>query len=76
MQAVMTAYQSLSVNDQRIIQLRVVQGLSWHDVGQALCLMGEPQRSNPALRKRGQRALENLRRNYHKIRPAQESDST
>jgi DNA-directed RNA polymerase specialized sigma24 family protein len=64
-QAVLSAFQSLSAADQQLIQWRVVEGRSWETIRELLIGQGEPQLSGAALRKRGQRALERLRHAYH-----------
>ncbi|WP_017298126.1 RNA polymerase sigma factor [Nodosilinea nodulosa] len=63
--AVMQALDALSPGDRNLIQWKVVEGLTWQQV-QARCVTeGEERVSQATLRKRGQRALERLRRAYH-----------
>lgn len=63
--AVQQALNSLSPGDRNLIQWKVVEGLTWQQV-QARCVTeGEDRVSQSTLRKRGQRALERLRRAYH-----------
>ncbi|MEO0540365.1 MAG: sigma-70 family RNA polymerase sigma factor, partial [Cyanobacteria bacterium P01_A01_bin.105] len=64
--AVTEAFQCLSIQEQKILRLKHVEGQSWKEV---LASMNEPYLSLSALRKRGQRALDKLRIEYHNIRP-------
>ena len=63
--SVLQAFEALSVGDRNLIQWKVIDGLSWQEVQTRLVTQGEDRASQAALRKRGQRALERLRRAYH-----------
>ncbi len=63
--SVLRAFEALSVGDRNLIQWKVIDGLSWQAVQSQLVAEGEDRSSQAALRKRGQRALERLRRAYH-----------
>lgn len=64
--AVAQAYQNLDHDTRKLIELRFFQGRSWKGVHEKL---GERGLEMSALRKRGQRALEKFRKEYHKIVP-------
>lgn len=64
--AVVKAFYRLEHDDRKLLELKHLQGMSWKEVREKL---GKPGASLPALRKRGQRALEKLRGEYHEIRP-------
>lgn len=55
------ALQELDFADRELIILRFYKQMSWQDIGELLAKNGVPL-SNAALRKRGSRALENLRK--------------
>ncbi|WOD38204.1 sigma factor-like helix-turn-helix DNA-binding protein [Nodosilinea sp. E11] len=63
--AVLQALAALSPGDRALIQWKVVEGLSWQEVQTRFVAQGEDRVSQATLRKRGQRALERLRRAYH-----------
>ncbi|MGB3308652.1 MAG: sigma-70 family RNA polymerase sigma factor [Nodosilinea sp.] len=63
--AVLQALEALSPSDRNLIQWKVVEGLTWTQVQARLVAEGEDRVSQATLRKRGQRALERLRRAYH-----------
>jgi DNA-directed RNA polymerase specialized sigma24 family protein len=63
--AVLQALEVLSPGDRNLIQWKVVEGLTWTQVQTRLVAEGEDRVSQATLRKRGQRALERLRRAYH-----------
>lgn len=63
--SVLQAFEALSVGDRNLIQWKVIEGLSWQQVQTRLVGEGEDRCSQATLRKRGQRALERLRRAYH-----------
>ncbi|MGF1516581.1 MAG: RNA polymerase sigma factor [Nodosilinea sp.] len=63
--SVLQAFEALSVGDRNLIQWKVIDGLSWQEVQTRLVAEGEDRSSQATLRKRGQRALERLRRAYH-----------
>jgi RNA polymerase sigma factor (sigma-70 family) len=69
--AVVEAFSKLNHQDRKIIELRCLEGRTWKDVREKL---GENKTNLPALRQRGQRALEKLRKEYHKIRPSRVVD--
>ena len=64
-QKVVRAFQGLDSSDRTLIRWKFIETLSWQSIQARLADQGEPAASLPALRKRGQRALERLRRNYH-----------
>ncbi|MEM6424543.1 MAG: sigma-70 family RNA polymerase sigma factor [Cyanobacteria bacterium P01_D01_bin.128] len=70
--AVIQAFNNLNHDDRKIIQLRFFESKSWEEVREKV---GESDLTTSTLRKRGQRALERLRREYHKIRPSHLKDS-
>lgn len=63
---VVHAFDRLDHEERKVIELKYLQGLAWQEVWEKL---GERELTLSALRKRGQRALEHLRREYHKIKP-------
>jgi DNA-directed RNA polymerase specialized sigma24 family protein len=63
--AVLKALETLSPGDRSLIQWKIVEGLSWQEVQARLVTEGEDPVPQATLRKRGQRALERLRRAYH-----------
>ncbi len=66
LEAVQTALETLSLEDRRLIQWQLIEGLTWQEVqNRILAEEGGDLISLAALRKRGQRALERLRRAYH-----------
>lgn len=65
--AIMQAFNQLSHDERKIIQLRYFENKSWQAVREKL---GESELTLAALRKRGQRTLDKLRQEYHKIRPS------
>ena len=67
--AVAQAYQNLEHDDRKLIELRFLQGLNWKDVHEKL---GDRDLKMPALRKKGQRVLNKLRKEYHKIVPSED----
>ncbi|HEY9906548.1 MAG TPA: hypothetical protein V6D18_02925 [Thermosynechococcaceae cyanobacterium] len=62
--AVQVALQELSEVDLAILQFSI-EGYSWKRIRERLILMGEPEQTEAALRKRKQRILERLRKLYH-----------
>lgn len=58
------AFYKLEPQEQKILDLRLFQKLSWDKVSEALASEGEKIQSNATLRKRGQRATERLRKIY------------
>ncbi|HEY9298733.1 MAG TPA: hypothetical protein VIQ31_20720, partial [Phormidium sp.] len=71
---VMAALKTIPSKDWQILELRIIKGLSWEEVGQELVKLGEKPLKNAALRKSGQRALERFRKAYHEQRPSSTSD--
>jgi DNA-directed RNA polymerase specialized sigma24 family protein len=63
--SVLQAVNTLSSSDRALIQWKVIEGCSWQEVQTRLIAQGEERVSQAALRKRGQRSLERLRRAYH-----------
>ncbi|MBE9136847.1 sigma-70 family RNA polymerase sigma factor [Nodosilinea sp. LEGE 07088] len=63
--SVLQAVNALSPSDRALIQWKVIEGCSWQEVQTRLIAQGEERVSHAALRKRGQRSLERLRRAYH-----------
>ncbi len=63
--AVLEALETLTPGDRSLIQWKIVEGLSWQGVQTRLMAEGEDPVPQATLRKRGQRALERLRRAYH-----------
>ncbi len=64
-QRVIEAFQRLDGRDRILIQWKIIENLSWKTIHDRLVAQGEADVSLAALRKRGQRALERLRQNYH-----------
>ncbi|MBD2465734.1 sigma-70 family RNA polymerase sigma factor [Oscillatoria sp. FACHB-1407] len=69
LEVVRQAYLELESSDRQILELRIVENLSWRDIGERFVEMGESPQNEPALRKRGQRAMQRLREIYHRSRP-------
>jgi DNA-directed RNA polymerase specialized sigma24 family protein len=63
--SVLQAFKGLEECDRALIQWKVLENLPWQTIQDRLVAQGEERVSLPALRKRGQRALERLRQNYH-----------
>jgi RNA polymerase sigma factor (sigma-70 family) len=68
---VQTALQQLSHRDKIILSLRFEEGLSWQEIGEQLQASGERPQKEATLRKRGERAIKNLRTMYHSILSAE-----
>lgn len=66
-QHVVQAFESLDSEDQDLIHWKIVDGLTWNEIHQRLVAQGGDAASVTTLRKRGQRALEQLRRSYHSL---------
>jgi len=60
---ILQAFKELSSQDQEILTLRIVHGLSWQEISQELSFNGERINEN-SLRQRGFRALRRLRSVY------------
>ncbi|MBE9178117.1 sigma-70 family RNA polymerase sigma factor [Oculatella sp. LEGE 06141] len=69
-QAVLLALHALEPGDRCVIKLKAIESLSWKEVKERLIAMGEKPQTEAALRKRGQRAMQRLREEYHKNRPS------
>lgn len=69
LQTVIQAFRGLEECDRTLIHWKVIENLSWQTIQDRLLAQGEAPVSLPALRKRGQRALERLRQNYHQHHP-------
>lgn len=74
-QAVFSALHELKPRERIIVELKAMQGLSWKEVGQHLIELGEEEQTETALRKRGQRAMEQLRKLYHHKIPAKATEA-
>jgi DNA-directed RNA polymerase specialized sigma24 family protein len=68
LQSVMNAYQELQPLDRKIIYLKVVHGLSWREVAEKLSSEDKVPHREAALRKRGQRIFERLRKSQFQQR--------
>jgi RNA polymerase sigma factor (sigma-70 family) len=61
------AFERLSAEDQKLLNLSVVEQLGWKEVHQLLVQDGAKDRNQAALRKAKERAVKKLRENYHSI---------
>jgi DNA-directed RNA polymerase specialized sigma24 family protein len=59
------AFSNLDDCDRSLLHWKIIETLSWQSIHERLMAQGQPAVPLPTLRKRGQRALERLRRNYH-----------
>lgn len=59
------SFEELSLREQTILILRVVDNLSWEQVGEHLTVIEEKFQSTTTLRKQGQRALSRLRKIFY-----------
>ena len=66
MMCVKLAFQILEPEDQELLNLKIVDGLSWKDIRKELSLRGM-NFTESALRKRKERALKKLRDHYHRF---------
>jgi DNA-directed RNA polymerase specialized sigma24 family protein len=62
--ALLAALMQLDAEDRNILRLRLINGLSWQEIGQCLVAVGEVQSNDHQLRRRAFRALTNLRKMY------------
>jgi len=62
--ALFAALIRLDAEDRNILRLRLINGLSWQEIGQCLVAVGEVQVNDRQLRQRAFRALTNLRKMY------------
>ena len=65
------AFSQLSTADQQLINLSVIDHLSWRQIHLCLVAEGKTDRSEAALRKAKERAIRRLRENYHGIKMLQ-----
>lgn len=63
------AFQLLDPQDQKLLNLKVVEGLSWREIREILYREGRGDHTESVLRKRKERALLRLRKKYHAIKP-------
>lgn len=64
------AFQMLDPKDQRLLNLKIVEGLAWKNISEILRRYGERDCSEAGLRKRKERALIRLRKKFHMLKPA------
>lgn len=62
--SVLQALEVLSPNDRKLVQLKIVEGLTWKEIQVQLAADGEGHIPKATLLRRGQLALEHLRRAY------------
>ncbi len=67
LEIVQIALEQLNLKDKVLLHLRIVEGLSWQEVGKRLSLEEGKLQSEDTVRKRGQRALERLRKIWKSI---------
>jgi len=69
---------SLTPEEQRLLTLKIVHELRWHEIREILIQDGKvipgatPEKQEASLRKTKERALKHLRANYHALRPLAE----
>lgn len=63
------AFGMLEARDQRLLTLKLVDGLSWQEIHEILSAEGQHNCSIPALRKQKERALIRLRKKFHALKP-------
>lgn len=68
LKAMKQAFERLEPDEQQLLNLRVVNRLSWKAVSQGLVTAGEPEFKLEALRQRGFRVLRKLRKLYEEER--------
>lgn len=68
LKAMKKAFERLAPDEQQLLNLRVVDQLSWSAVNQGLVAAGEPESKLEALRQRGLRVLKKLRKLYEEER--------
>ncbi len=66
------AFQMLDSKDQDLLNLKIVQELSWKEIREALRLKGIGDCAEDVLRKRKERALIRLRKKFHSLKPPEE----
>lgn len=64
------ALQMLDPSDQRLLNLKIVEGLSWKQIRDVLRQEGFGDHDEAKLRKRKERALIRLRKKFHALKPA------
>jgi DNA-directed RNA polymerase specialized sigma24 family protein len=62
------AFAQLNPDDQQLINLHVINNLSWREIHLCLVAQGQTNRSETALRKAKERAIRRLRESYHDIK--------
>lgn len=62
------AFQNLESEEQRLLNLKIIEGLSWREIRNYLALEGK-ECTEAALRKQKERALRKLRSIYHSLKP-------
>ena len=68
LKAMKIAFNKLTLEEQNILRLRVIDQLSWQEVGKCLVIVKEPVQSEGNLRQRGYRTLKKLRKIYDRLR--------
>jgi DNA-directed RNA polymerase specialized sigma24 family protein len=63
------AFQMLTAKDQTLLNLKIVDGLSWRQVRETLKASGYGDCAEAVLRKRKERALTRLRKKFHALKP-------
>lgn len=66
------AFEKLSRQDQEILRLRMIENLSWQEVGDYLANKGETNTHGNTLRSQGHRATKHLREQYHQLEAARQ----
>jgi len=61
------AFQMLSPKEQQILNLKIVEGLSYEDIAAKLRIQGQGDYSIPSLRKLKERSLKRLRTLFHTL---------
>jgi DNA-directed RNA polymerase specialized sigma24 family protein len=69
LETVRIAFGCLDPKDQRLLNLKIVEGLSWREIREVLRLEGWRDLTEEALRKRKERALIRLRKKFHALKP-------
>jgi DNA-directed RNA polymerase specialized sigma24 family protein len=63
------AFQLLSKSDQKLLNLKIVEGHSWNEIRAILAQQGYGDHDETKLRKRKERALIRLRKKFHALKP-------
>ncbi|MFM7877024.1 MAG: sigma-70 family RNA polymerase sigma factor [Microcystis panniformis] len=69
LELVQLAFKHLSPEDREIITLRTIEGLSWSEISKRLESDERQALQVAVLRKRGERAMQRLRKIYHSLQP-------